>query len=92
MDAGEKLFERMRRSKAGWGQKDLEVLYTSFGFTFRDKGPHRVYRHPKYLQLRATVSRHGELPVGYVQTAIKLIRQLKQLEVENEQRKGENPS
>lgn len=72
MDAGEKLLERMLRSKAGWHPKDLEELYTSFGFEFRDKGGHRVYKHPRYPPLYATVARHRELPVGYVQTAINI--------------------
>jgi hypothetical protein len=84
MDGDEKLRERMQRSKAGWGQNDLETLYLSYGFTFRDGGPHRIYKHLKYPILRATVSRHSDLPIGYVQTALKLIRQLEQMEEEHE--------
>jgi hypothetical protein len=74
----EDLLDRMVRTKAGWGPKDLEDLYTSFGFDMREGSKHTVYVHPADPRvLRATVSRHSELPTGYAQTAVRLIRHLK---------------
>lgn len=80
MSAAEDLLERMQRSKADWTPKDLETLYLGFGFTQRDSGKHTVYTHPIYRHLRATVTRAHDMPIGYVQTAIRLIRQLRELE------------
>ena len=71
--AAEKLLTRMRQSKHGWGQDHLEALYKGFGFSWRDKGKHRVYTHPKYPELIATVARHDKLPIGYIQHAISLV-------------------
>lgn len=76
----EDLYARMQRSKSGWGHKDLERLYLSFGFDRREGGNHTVYSHKADLRvLRATVARHNSLPTGYVQTAVKLIAHLKSL-------------
>lgn len=76
----EKLLARMVRTKADWGWRDLDRLYTSFGFDKRDDGKHTVYVHEKDpMILRTTVARHRTLAVGYIQTAIKLIRHLKGL-------------
>lgn len=71
--AAEKLLERMRQSKQGWTFDDLEHLYIGFGFSYRDKGKHRVYTHPAHKGLIATVTYHRKLPVGYIQTALKLV-------------------
>jgi hypothetical protein len=84
LEAAEKLLERMRASKAGWGENDLETLYLAFGFQFREGNHHRVYFHPKYPYLYATVARHRSLAKGYVSTAVKLIDQLRQLEKNND--------
>ena len=78
----EKLLARMRQSKHGWTFDDLETLYEGFGFTYRDKGKHRVYTHPTYPTLIATVTRHRKLAVGYIQTAVKLVDQVLVLEQE----------
>lgn len=76
----EALLARMMRTKSGWGQDDLERLYLSFGFDKREGGKHCVYTHRADLQaLRATVARHKPLPKGYIFTAIRLIRHLKEL-------------
>jgi hypothetical protein len=80
MSAADDLFERMSRSKSGWGQRDLETLYLGFGFRKREGRKHCVYSHPRHPALRATVARSKELPVGYIQTALSLIRQLRSLE------------
>lgn len=79
----EDLLARMMRTKADWGPGDLEQLYTSFGFDKREGAKHTLYVHPIDPQrLRATVSRHRPLPTGYIQTAIRHIRLLKQIESE----------
>ena len=75
----EKLLARMKATKAGWGWGDLQALYSSFGFDIRDRGKHTVFIHPEWKSLRATVARHRSLPVGYIQTAIRLITELKRL-------------
>lgn len=47
----------------------------------REGSNHTVYTHPADpWVLRATVARHGSLAVGYIQTAVKLIRHLKAVE------------
>lgn len=89
MMGDEDLFARMLRTKNGWGQRDLEQLYLSFGFDRREGANHTVYSHsadPRVL--RATVARHGSLATGYIQTAIKLIRHLKSLQDKAQQEKS----
>lgn len=77
----EDLLAQMVRSKYGWGAADLDRLYLSFGFRKREGAKHTVYDHPADpLVLRATVARHSSLAVGYVQTAIRLIRHLKRIQ------------
>ena len=76
----EKLRRRMSASKRGWGWLDLNRLYSSYGFTKREGGKHTVYSHPVHPQLRATVARHRSLPVGYIQTALRLVNELEYLE------------
>jgi len=71
--AAEKILARMRESKAGWGPRDLRTLYNGFGFHCREGASHTVYMHGTYRDVRDTVPRHGELPVGYIQSAIKKI-------------------
>lgn len=69
------LLEQMRRRRSGWGENDFNRLYRSFGFReiTRPRAPHRVYVHPAYPDLRATVGRHRSLAKGYATTAIRLI-------------------
>ena len=80
----DKLLARMRASKSGWGEKDLETLYLGFGFQFREGSNHRLYFHPKYPKLFATVARHRSLAKGYISTAVKLIDKLNEMETTNE--------
>ena len=80
MSRAEKLLERMRNTKAGWGADDLNTLYVGYGFESREGGGHTIYIHSKYPELRATVARHGSLAVGYIQHAISLIEKLHELE------------
>lgn len=80
MPSAERLLEKMRQTKHGWGYNDLDKLYQGFGFEYREGGKHVVYSHPKHRSLIATVARHRSLPVGYIQTAIQLMDTLKSLE------------
>ena len=73
MDEGDaKLLEQMRRTRSGWGQDDFDRLYRSFGFRdiTRPRAPHRVYVHPEWTDLRATVGRHRALAKGYATTVL----------------------
>lgn len=87
----EKLRGRMQATKAGWTADDLDSLYEGFGFTYRDGGKHRVYSHPTYPTLIATVKRGNKLPVGYVQVALKLLDRLDELKQENDPSGGRTP-
>lgn len=80
MSTAEKLLEKMRQTKQGWGYNDLERLYEGFGFESRQGGSHAFFSHPKHRDLAATVARHRSLAGGYVQHAIKLIDELKKRE------------
>lgn len=84
MSQADKLLEKMRNSKSGWGADDLHALYVGFGFEFRHGGKHTVYIHPKHTELRATVARHRSLAIGYIQHAIGLIDKLNKLKEEAE--------
>ena len=79
MSAADDLLAGMMRSKHGWGEKDFDKLYRGFGFTARMGEKHNVYLHPRFRELRATVSRQRALPAGYAQHAIKCILRLKEL-------------
>lgn len=83
------LLEQMRRRRSGWGEDDFDRLYRSFGFReiTRPRAPHRVYVHPEFPDLRATVGRHRSLAKGYVTTAVRLVDTLlaRQAERESEQ-------
>lgn len=81
----EKLLQDMRGSKRGWTRRDLETLYTGFGFEIRNsRGPHDMVVHPVYKQLVTSLPRHRKLAVAYVTLAIKLIEQLQTLQNEQE--------
>ncbi len=85
MPSIERLLERMRRSKAGWSFADLEKLYVGLGFEVREGGKHRLYIHPKYPELRATVTRSRSLAKGYVEHALQLATRLKEMEARHEE-------
>ena len=85
MPSVERLLERMRRSKAGWVSDDLEKLYVGLGFEMREGGKHRIYIHPKFPELRATVTRSRSLAKGYIEHALHLAKRLKEMEAEYEE-------
>ena len=84
MSSIEDLIEAMKRSKAGWRGADLEKLYLGLGFEIREGGKHRLYIHPRFPELRATVTRSRSLPVGYVQHALQLAERLRRMEDEHD--------
>ena len=75
---------RVDRSKAGWTFADLERLYVGLGFEIREGGKYRLYIHPKFPQLRATVTRSRSLAKGYIEHALDLAERLSKMEAENE--------
>jgi hypothetical protein len=79
----EHLLESMRRSKGGWSADDLEKLYVGLGFEFREGGKHRVYIHPKFPELRATVTRSRSLAKGYIEHALHLAKRLEEMEAKH---------
>lgn len=78
----EKLLDRMRHSKGGWKRKDLEALYTGFGFIIKNSGaPHDTVVHPDYPELITSLPRHTKLAIYIVNQAIHMIDRLKLLEM-----------
>ncbi len=73
----------MRRSKGGWSADDLEKLYVGLGFEFREGGKHRVYIHPQFPELRATVTRSRSLAKGYIDYALHLAKRLEDMEAKH---------
>ena len=80
----EKLLERMRQSRNGWGQDDFRALYVGYGFSVTEGGNHMKIAHLRHSQLRTTVARHNHLPRGYADTALRLIELLLELESQPE--------
>lgn len=78
MTSAEKLYQRMRRTKAGWKPSDLDRLYRGFGFEVREGAKHILYIHREFPNLRATVTRSRSLAVGYIEHALELIATLKE--------------
>jgi hypothetical protein len=91
-DGDVELLEQMRRRRGGWGEDDFDRLYRSFGFReiTRPRAPHRVYIHPQFPDLRATVGQHRSLAKGYATTAVRLIDTLlaRQVEPKSRQERG----
>ncbi|MCM2303447.1 MAG: hypothetical protein NDJ72_02000 [Elusimicrobia bacterium] len=77
-----KLRADMENNKSGWGQSDLDTLYTGYGFVLRQGGKHRMYYHPVFPELHASVSRQNDLPPGYAHSAMKLLVELERLTAE----------
>ncbi len=80
MSKAEKLYKKMSRTKGGWGAKDLETLYTGFGFVKDERAKHTMYTHPRHSRLRTMVGRHTNLADGYIETALEMIGELLKLE------------
>ncbi len=80
----EKLLEQMRNSKSNWKRADLDTLYEGHGFVIKHGGNHDIVKHPDFPQLRATLPRHRQLAKGYVESAVKLVDKLLELQKESE--------
>ncbi len=80
MKGDRKLLDALKRSKADVGFRQLDRLYTSFGFVRREGKRHVIYTHPRHPQLQAAVSRKRSLAVGHVTTAIRLVERAIALE------------
>ena len=81
----EKILQGMRNSTANWTRDDLDTLYLGFGFIIRTGAKHDIVKHPKYPHLRATVpKKHRYLAIGYVTYAVKLVDELKSLQVKGD--------
>lgn len=89
MSSADSLLQKMKQSKYGWRYNDITSLYRGFEFKQREGGNHTVFFHPVHRHLIATVARHRSLAVGYIQTAIKLIDTLQELESAKERAKRE---
>ncbi len=76
MAKGEKLLERMRQTRFGWGQDAFRRLYRAYGFEVIEGGRHIVVRHPEFPDLNTIVTRHDELDPAYARTAVRLIDEL----------------
>jgi hypothetical protein len=86
-DGDMELLEQMRRRRNGWGEEDFDRLYRRFGFRelTRPRAPHRVYVHPEFPDLRATVGLYRSLAQGYATTAVRLVETLLARLAEREQ-------
>jgi hypothetical protein len=80
---GDRLLERMRRTKHGWRPADLQAAYRSAGFLYFANSKHDGYYHPRYSQLRTTVTRSDPVKADYITVLISLIDQLEMLEAGN---------
>lgn len=76
-----KLLAKARVTKGGWHRKEIESLYTGFGFTIKSgRGPHDKVYHPKHPELIAWLPRHNKIGEYNIDNAIKLIDRLQKLE------------
>ena len=83
MSRGDKLLERMRRTKHGWRPADLEAAYEAAGFKQKRSTKHDGYYHPKYPHLRTTVTLSDPVKADYVVDLLELVAQLEAIEEAN---------
>jgi hypothetical protein len=73
----QKLLSRARNSQAGWRARELQELYTAWGFRVEESARHTKYFHPNHPDLVAFVTRSsGEISKAYVGDAVALIEEL----------------
>ena len=81
----EELLSAMRRLTANWTRRDLDTLYSGFGFNIRIGKGHDIAKHPEFPRLRATLpKKHHYLAGGFVTFAVKLVDKLQQLKRQGE--------
>lgn len=73
----DKLLEKIRNTKAGWSDREIFKLLSSFGFVSREK-KHTVYSHPEHEDLNLVVPRAKELKKVYPREVEKLIDRLRE--------------
>lgn len=72
-----KLLDKARSTQKGWRRNELLKLYEQFGFVLYYGKKHDIIKHPKYKELRATITRSSnELHPDYVKHAIKIIEEV----------------
>lgn len=76
----ENLFLTMLSTKSGWGQNDFNRLLEGYGFINKGGKKHQKYYHPIYTQLWISIPRHNTLKKWVAVEAIKLIKELKNLQ------------
>ena len=59
------------------------ALLADYANVTKEGGKHRLYVHPKFPQLRATVTRSRSLVKGYIEHALDLAERLSKMEAEN---------
>ena len=69
----------MYQTPYGFSSQEVGQVYRYLGFE-ETGSKHKMYVHPDYLELRATVTRaSGSLPPAYVKHLVKLAERLKGL-------------
>jgi hypothetical protein len=66
------LLEQARHNRADWRFRELERLYSAFGFEREEGGKHVIFVHAVHQELWTTVTRSSPLPIGYITTAVRL--------------------
>ncbi len=71
---------RLEGTTRGWNPKDLNSLYAGYGFVARNGANHVFYQHPAFPELHTAIPYSAkDLPLGYAQSALKLIAELERL-------------
>jgi hypothetical protein len=77
MMKGRKLLEKMRANPRGWTAREIDSVYSAYGFERWEGAKHTRYKHPKLPGVFPTVTRSsGEIAAGYAVTAVELIDRL----------------
>ncbi len=75
-DLPDRLLERAKRTKHGWKRRDLDALYTGFGFEIEDREKHRYYVHPLYPFLIGSAPKGRDITAGFVADAVRIVGKL----------------
>jgi hypothetical protein len=77
---GEKLFRRMKASKADWSSREVLIVYEWLGFRTWAGTNHDRFQHPDFPELIGTVKRGTAIATGYIETLLQHERQLREAE------------
>jgi hypothetical protein len=79
------LLQRANSSPYGWKRGELDKLYNYYGFLIEAGAKHDIVKHPKYPDLRATLTRSSsELHPDYIRHAVDMIGKFLEREKEND--------